>query len=166
MDERERLERFGEVEAVYRPSNGQTFAGVLICGLFATGAFAVAAFGVGFDATNRACAVLVGAMCVGLGAWLFRLRKWRLVLFAGGVVQVRASGIDELGWAEVREVLHTCQRGFGDPTVSVTLVRKGGGPAVVVNPFNLRARKKMFRTLLAAAEHRSVPVRVVWQESG
>lgn len=29
--------RFGEPEAVYRPSPGQTFAGVLVCGLAAAG---------------------------------------------------------------------------------------------------------------------------------
>jgi hypothetical protein len=165
MDERERLERFGEVEAVYRPSNGQTFAGTLMCAAFAAGGFAAAVVGCGLDVTNRVCGALFGLIFLALGAWLFRLRKWRLVLFAGGVVQVRAGGVDELGWAEVREVEHTCQKGFGDPTVSVTFVRKGGGPRVVVNPVNLRARKKMFRTLLAAAGRHNVPVRVVWQES-
>jgi hypothetical protein len=156
------VSRYGEPEAVYRPSRGQTFAGVLVCSGAAVVCFAAAAFGCGFDVTNRVCGALLGAGCAGLGYWLHRQRKWRLVIFTGGLVQVRAGGVDELAWADVTEVIRTRLKQYGEPTVRVTVV--GPGTRMVVSPVNLRSRKQMFETLLAAAERRGMPVRVEWEE--
>jgi hypothetical protein len=153
----------GEPEAVYRPSPGQTTAGLIVAGGAAVACLAVVAFGFGLDATNRACAVLVAAGAVGLAVWLYRQRRWRLVIFAGGVVQVRPGGVDELSWADVREVVRTRLTGFGDRTDRVTVA--GDATRVVVNPVNYHDRAKLFDALVAAAERRGIPVRDEWEET-
>ena len=154
--------RFGEPEAVYRPSPGQTAAGVIV-GAGATAALFVAGgFGSGLNATNRVGAVLLGLATAGLTFWLYRQRQWRLVIFRGGLVQVRPGGVDELLWAEVREVVRTRLKEFGERTTGVTFV--GAHSRMVVSPVNYQAQAKLFETLLAAAERRGVPIRVDWQE--
>lgn len=155
------LSRFGEPEGVYRPSRGQTFAGVLVC-LGGAAGFALAAAGGGLDATNRVCAALLGAAALGLGGWLYRQRRWRLVLFSGGLVQVRPGGVDEGPWPEVREVVEPRVKGRGDRAVRVTVMTAAG--RVVVDPVNYRSRDRLFVTLLAAAGRHGIPTRVEWEE--
>lgn len=162
MSSGELFSRFGEVEKVYRPSAGQTVVGVFLATLAAVGAFAVAAFGCGFDVTNRVCAVVLGVMASAFAVWLYRQRRWRLVIFADGLVQVRAGGVDELLWSDVREVVQTRTKGFGESVVRVTVV--GSAARVVVSPVNYHSRAKLFETLIAAAERRGIPVRVEWEE--
>ncbi len=163
MGASELVSRFGEVEGVYRPSPGQTIAGTLVSVGGAAVCFAAAAFGCGLDATIRVCGALLGLGCLGLAYWLFRQRRWRLVMFSGGLVQVRPDGVDELPWSEARELVQTRLKGAGERTVRVTVV--GAGRRLVVNPVNFRSQAKLFEALVAAAERRGVPVRVEWEDA-
>jgi hypothetical protein len=163
MSASEPLSKFGELEEVFQPSPGQTFAGVFVSvGLSAAG-FAAAAFGCGLNATNRVGGAVLGVALLGLAYWLYRQRRWRVTLFSSGLVQVRHGGVDELLWPEVREFVDTRLKGFGDRTVRVTIVTASG--PVVVNPVNFRSRSRLFAALVAAAERHGIPVRVEWEET-
>lgn len=67
--------------------------------------------------------------------------------------------------ARFGEVVHTRDKTLGGRTQSVTVVRRGVGPPLLVSPVNLRSRGKMFRALIAAAANRNVPVREVWESA-
>ena len=112
--------------------------------------------------TNRVCSALLGVGALGLAAWVYRQRKWRFVIFAHGLLQVRPGGIDEVLWSQVREVVHSRLRTVGEPTRQVTVVTDDC--RMVVAPVNSRSRLRLFEQLLAAAERRGIPIRVEWQE--
>ena len=156
------VSRLGESDAVYGPSSGQTFAGTLVGGGTAAVCFAIAIFGGTLDVTNRVCSALLGVGALGLAAWVYRQRKWRFVIFAHGLLQVRPGGIDEVLWSQVREVVHSRLRTVGEPTRQVTVVTDDC--RMVVAPVNSRSRLRLFEQLLAAAERRGIPIRVEWQE--
>jgi hypothetical protein len=156
--------RLGKPDAVFGPSPGQTFAGVLLGVGLATGGFAVAVAGSGLDGGNRVAAAVFGAAGVGLAVWVWRLRRWRLAVCPGGLLQLRAGGVEELRWADMTEVIDTRMHALGgEQTVRVTAV--GRAVKVVVNPINTRARRRLFRLVLEAAARNGVPVRVEWEES-
>jgi hypothetical protein len=154
--------RFGEALAVYRPSRGQTFAGVFVSGGAASVCFAIAAFATGLDATNRVCGAILGGVVAWLGVWLYWQGRWRLAVFADGVVQVRPGRVDEIRWTDVTEIVRTKQNGFGERTVRVTLITPGGH--IPISPVNFRSRAEMFERLVIAAQEREIPVRVEWEE--
>jgi hypothetical protein len=156
--------RLGKPDAVFGPSPGQTFAGVLVGVGLATVGFAVAATGDGFGTGNRLAFAAFGAAGVGLAVWVWRLRRWRLAVCPGGLVQLRAGGVEELRWADMTEVIDTRMHALGgEQTVRVTAV--GRAAKLVVNPVNSRARRRLFRVVLEAAARNGVPVRVEWEES-
>ena len=163
-DPADQFARLGKPDAVFGPSPGQTFAGVLLgVGLAAIG-FAVAVAGDGLGAGNRVAAVVFGVAGLGLAVWVWRLRRWRLAVCPGGLVQLRAAGVEELRWADMTEVIDTRTHALGgEQTIRVTAV--GPSARVVVNPINSRARRRIFRVLLEAAGRHAVPVRVEWEES-
>jgi hypothetical protein len=154
----------GKPDAVFGPSSGQTFAGVLLgVGLAAVG-FAVAVLGDGFGDGNRIAAAVFGVAGVGLTIWVWRLRRWRLAICPGGLVQLRAGSVEELRWADMVEVIETRMHVLGgEQTIRVTAV--GSSTRIVVNPINTRARRRIFRLVLEAAGRHGVPVRVELEES-
>lgn len=162
MTPRDLVARFGEPEAIHRPSPGQTVAGVTLGVLAAGLLFAVAIFGCNFDMTNRVCAGLLGLGAVAFTIWVSRQSRWQLALYPGGLAQFRTDGVDALAWSEVREVIQTRYRGFGEPTIRVKIV--GTGVSFVVNPPNYRGRDKLFAALLAKAQEHGRPIRVEWEE--
>ena len=156
--------RLGKPDNVFGPSGGQTFAGVLLgVGLSAAG-FAVAVAGDGLDWGNRIAGAVFGGVGIGLAAWVWRRRRWRLAVCPGGLVQLRAGGVEELRWADITEVIDTRMHALGgEQTIRVTAV--GRSTWIVVNPINTRARRRIFRVVLEAAGRHGVPVRVEWEES-
>lgn len=152
--------RFGKPDAVFGPSRGQTFAGVVLGAGLAAAGLATAVLSGGESILGAGVFVAVGAA---LALWVWRLRRWQLAVCPSGLVQFNADGSEELHWAEMTEVIDTRLGAGGDRTIRVTAVGRSG--RIVVNPINTRARRKIFRTILEAAGRHSVPVRVEWEES-
>lgn len=86
---------------MFGPSAGQTFAGVLLGVGLAVAGFLVAVLGDGFNGGNRVAAAVFGGVGIGLAIWVWRLRRWRLAVCPGGLVQLRAGGVEELRWADM-----------------------------------------------------------------
>ena len=157
MEPDDLLTRFGELERVYRPSPGQTFAGVFVC-LIASAVCILIALLSDLDTTNRVCAAILSLGALGGAYWLFRQRRWRIAIFSEGLVQVRPVGVDQVRWSQVREIVQTRLAGHGDRIVRITLVARHGN--IVVNPVNYRSRSRLFAALVAAAEKHQIPVRI------
>jgi hypothetical protein len=152
-------ENWGRREKRFAPSQGQTGAGVFLCGLAALGAFCVAAFGDALDTVNRVCAVLLGGIAIGIGCWIWSQRGWWLEMHEGGVIQ---SG-EAIAWKDVRYVIETRYRAFNEPIIRITLLGSGG--RLAVSPINTRAKSRIFELLLAAARSRNIPVKLEWEEA-
>ena len=153
------VSRFGEPEAVFRPSRGQTVVGVVICAGGAALCFSAAIFGgEAFDLVNRICWGIFGVMCVAAMYWLFRLRCWRLVLFERGVVQITAWRVDECYWADVDEVVETRYGSSSGRILRATL--RGSTGEVAISPVNYHSRNKLFARVVEAASRRGIPVRI------
>lgn len=146
---------FGEPEAEFRPTFGQTAAGLLIYCSITAGCFACALLDT--DPLKRFAMGSVGVTTSVLTAWIYELRKWRLWVCPGGVVQRRAWVVDEIAWAEVREVVVERYLLSRHPD-RITLVRDAGG-GVVIRPINCGEWKRLFDVLLKAVEDRQIAIR-------
>ncbi|QEL18665.1 hypothetical protein [Limnoglobus roseus] len=153
--------RFGEPEAVFTSGPGQTAAGMMVGLTLAAVCFAATLTAEGVQPTSRFLIVGLGLAGTGFAYWIFRLRKWRLSVCPGGVVQVRAWSVDEAAWSEVREVVVTRVKGTASP-YKVTVVTAAG--EIVVSPINCRRREQLFETLQDAAARRQIAVHTEWVE--
>lgn len=151
---------FGPPEFEFRPTFGQTAAGLLIHGGCATGIFACALFAPRLDAFARVIVGSCGVTSLAMAYWVYVLRRWRLWVCPDGVIQRRAWAVDAIAWSEVREAV--VERGFltRHPD-NVTLVRHGAGNAVTVRPINCGRWREAVAAVLRAANDRRIPVRTV-----
>lgn len=154
---------FGVPEAEFRPTYGQTAAGLLVYGSITAACFACAFAPSEFTAIQRFAMGSVGVTVAGLTCWVYELRKWRLWICPGGVVQRRAWAVDEIAWPEVREVV-VARRPLSRHPDHVVLRRAGSGGNVVIRPINCSKRKQLFGMLLKAVADRQITVRreVIW----
>lgn len=151
---------FGEPEAEFRPTFGQTAAGLLIHGSCAAALFACAALDTEGDAFKRLVIGSVGVTSSAMAYWVYALRKWRLWVCPGGVVQRTAWGSEAIAWTEVREAVverHVLAR---NPD-NVMLVRSGPGGNVTVQPINCGRWKEAVATVIEAVHDRGITVRTV-----
>lgn len=149
---------FGEPEAEFRPTFGQTAAGLLIYGSITAASFAYALLAPDADPLGRLAMGSVGVTNIAFTVWVYRMRKWRLWVCPGGVIQRRAWAVDEIAWSEVHEV-NVARHSLSRHPDHVTLVRAGPGGDVTIRPINCGAWKQVFAVLLQAAEDRQIAVR-------
>ena len=149
---------FGEPEAEFKPTFGQTAVGLLIYGGITAGCFACAFVPSEFNPLQRFAMGSVGVTGVGLTYWVYALRKWRLWVCPRGVIQRRAWATDEIAWSEVREVV-TARYLLSRHPDRVVLRRTGPGGNVVIRPINCGRYKQLFEVLLKAAADREIVVR-------
>lgn len=160
----EAIDALGRPDVLFGPSPGQTTAGVVVGLVIAALGAAVAVWADATSTFNRVGAAAASVTGLGLAVWFWRLRRWRLAICPGGLVQVRGGAVDVLQWAEITEVVETRAEGSpGGPTVRVAV--SGEDRTMRINPVNLRGRQRLFTTLLAEAGRRGIPVRVEWQQS-
>lgn len=147
---------FGEPEAEFRPTFGQTAAGLLIYSSITAGCFACALLDT--DPLKRFAMGSVGVTTSVLTAWIYELRKWRLWICPGGLIQRRAWAVDEIGWSEIREV-EVARHPLSRHPDHVTLVRAGPEGNVTIRPINCGKWRQLFEVLLKAVEDRQIAVR-------
>jgi hypothetical protein len=151
---------FGVPEVEFRPTFGQTAAGLLIHGSCAAGIFACAFFDPRFDAAERFVVGSCGITSLAFAYWVYALRKWRLWVCPGGVVQRRAWGVDEIAWSQVREAVVERHYFTRNPD-NVMLVRDGVGGNVKIQPTNCAHWKQAVAAVLQAVNDRQITVRTV-----
>ena len=151
---------FGPPEVAFRPSFGQTAAGPLVHGSCAAGIFACAWLDPRFGAAERFIVGSCGVTSLGMACWVYELRKWRLWVCPGGLVQRRAWAVDEIAWSDVREAVVERTYFTRNPD-NVTLVRAGAGGNVTVRPINCRQWKQAVAAVLQALQDREISVRTV-----
>jgi hypothetical protein len=136
---------------------------MLLGGSLAAACFVAAVLVDGFNLFGRLLAVGAGLAGVAFAYWVYRQQRWRLALYPGGLVQVRAWGIDEVAWSQVREVVETRVKGSAS-SYKLTVVAAAGN--LVVQPINYRRPQQLFDLLLEAARARQIAVRTEWVEFG
>ncbi len=162
--------KFGMPEAVFKPSTGQTMAGVIAASGLGIAALVLAITGVGLPTEsgsgtvgNCLRAVGVGAVMLLLAFVIWAVRKWRFMICPLGLIQVHTTRTESLAWAEVTEVVETRRKKFGIESTLWVTVFASASP-MTVNPINLRARDKLFQALLSAAKQHGIAVRVEWKD--
>lgn len=152
--------RLGEPEGMYRFARGETIIGILIC-IGATAGFLLIA--VSSDSDFDLVAIAIGVFGPLWGVrYLFRRRRWRLVVFSGGVVQAGLNGEEKLLWTEIDAMVKTQVKGHRKPTVMVKFMARN---EMVINPFNYGGQSELFKALEAAARRQGIPVVVEWRSA-
>jgi hypothetical protein len=152
---------FGAPKAVFRPDRGQTLAGMMIGACIVFVGFMAALLPGGLQLNGRILAVGVGLAGVGFTFWMYRHGRWRLAICAGGLVQVRTWGVDQIAWSEIREVFQVQMRGSTAPH-KLTIVGSEG--KMEVQPINCRQKKELFDLLLEEAKTRQLVISIHWIE--
>lgn len=154
---------FGEPEAEFGPTFGQTVVGMVMTGTMTVVGFAAALFGDDCSPSQRFAIGSVGLVGVGLSCWVYGMRKWRLWICPGGVVQRRPQAVDEIAWQDVREVVAARYLLHRHPDHMVIFSTVPGG-SVVIRPINCARYKQLFDALKKAASDRHIVVRteVIW----
>jgi hypothetical protein len=149
---------FGEPVAEFRPTFGQTAAGVFILGSCTAALFACVIYET--DALKRIAMGSCGVTSLCMTYWIYGLRKWRLWVCPGGVVQRRSWETDEIAWSDIREAV--VERHFltRNPD-NVMLVRAGPGRNVTIKPINCGKWKQAVAAVLQGVNDRQIPVRNV-----
>ncbi len=155
------LAQVGEPEEVFQPSRGQTVAGIVA-------GFLIAVTGLGFavfteDESLRARILFPSVLVVvglALAYWIYRQRKWRVVICTKGLIQVRSWAIDKIAWADVSEVIATQ---FDNQNFPFKMTIVGSAKKIKIQPINLQSPGQLFQTLLDAARRNDIPIRIEWK---
>jgi hypothetical protein len=150
---------FGEVEAMFSPSRGQTMAGVMAgLGIIIAGWLLALndSMPIRVQAFYAAGGTIGG---LGIALWTWRLRRWRLLVCADGLIQVGAWKRQALRWTEVMAVIETrdVRRPAGPP---VALCFIGRQEKINVTTYTLRSWKEMLEVVSEAARRRCAVIRV------
>lgn len=151
---------FGPPEVEFRPTFGQTAVGLLIAGSCTAGIVACALFDARLDVGERLIVGSCGMPGLCYAHWLYALRKWRLWVCPGGVVQRRAYCVDQIAWSDVREAVVE-RHYFTRHPDNVKLVRSGPGSDVSIKPINCSKWRQAVGAVLQAVSDRHIPVRNV-----
>jgi hypothetical protein len=135
-----------------------TAAGVFIQGSCTVALFACAIYET--DTLKRIVMGSCGLTCMCMTYWIYGLRKWRLWVCPGGVVQQRAWGTDEIAWSDVREAVVERHYFTRNPD-NVMLNRCGPGRDVMIKPMNCGTWKQAVGAVLQAVIDRQISVRNV-----
>jgi hypothetical protein len=151
---------FGEPEAVFSPTPGKTGCGVMAAIVLALLSLLPLLEMNQYGAWRTLGTSAVFAVpSLGMAIYVWRKRKWKLMLCANGVIQFWASHTESILWTDVRAVIALRSGSSNGPLLEVVLmgttseVHIGG----VVNYEDWR---NLLETVLKAAQQRGIPTKV------
>lgn len=156
---------FGPPEAEFHATVGQTAAGLVMTGSLVAAGLAGALLDGATEPSGRFCMAAIGVAGTLLTSWMFALRRWRLWVCPGGLIQRRAWAEDHIAWPNVREVIVECSPNPPTPR-KVTLVRAERGGDVVLWPITCGKAPQALAAVLKAAHDREIAVRTLIVERG
>lgn len=152
--------RFGKPESLYSPTPGKTGCGVVAAMVLALLSL-LPLFE--WEKNGHWRSLGIGAIffvpSVGMAFYVWRIRKWKLMVCENGVIQSWASGTESLLWTEVRAVIALRSDSPDGPLLEVVLMGATseihiGGVASYDDWHNL------LETVLENARKRGIPTRV------